>query len=346
MAYISTWLKSLMLAVMLMVIVGGATRLTHSGLSMVEWKPLHILPPFSQSAWDNEFDLYKQTPEYKHVNKGMELNEFKSIYWWEYGHRLLGRLVGFLSLLPMFFLFKSIPNWLKGRIAIVFALGGIQGVIGWWMVKSGLKADPSVSHIRLCIHLIMAFVILSVLARSLWRYQGKVFKKVSLKGLILLGLIGLTIVYGAYVAGLKAGLMYNTFPLMEGQWIPDEWNFYQPLWKNFINNPATVQWMHRALAFTTLIYGAILWGIYGNTYRLITIKLSIQVVLGIITLLFMVPLHAALAHQAWAMVVWLVALKTAWEVAPCAKKKLFKYPVLLEHSPREMLKRNNETQID
>ena len=130
MAYISTWLKSLMLAVMLMVIVGGATRLTHSGLSMVEWKPLHILPPFSQSAWDNELDLYKQTPEYKHVNKGMELNEFKSIYWWEYGHRLLGRLVGFLALLPMFFLFKSIPNWLKGRIAIVFALGGIQGVIG------------------------------------------------------------------------------------------------------------------------------------------------------------------------------------------------------------------------
>ncbi len=312
MLHISTWLKSLILAVMLMVIVGGATRLTHSGLSMVEWKPLHMLPPMSEAGWDDEFGLYQQTPEYKHVNKGMALQEFKSIYWWEYGHRLLGRLVGFLALLPMFFLFKHTPNWLRGYIAIVFVLGGVQGVIGWWMVKSGLKTDPSVSHIRLCIHLVMAFIILSVLARALWRYEERIFKKISLKDLTLLGLIGLTIIYGAYVAGLKAGLMYNTFPLMEGQWIPAEWNFHTPFWKNFINNPATVQWLHRTLALTTLTYGAILWWDYGNTYRLITIKLFVQVALGITTLLLMVPLHAALAHQAWAMVVWLVALKTVW----------------------------------
>ena len=151
-----------------MVVVGGATRLTHSGLSMAQWKPLHVLPPITQQAWDDEFGLYQQTPEYKHVNKGMSLSEFKCIYWWEYGHRLLGRIVGILVLLPLFFLFKDIPNWLRGRIAIVFSLGGAQGVIGWWMVKSGLEHERfegaenshvrvSVSPYRLATHLSMAF---------------------------------------------------------------------------------------------------------------------------------------------------------------------------------------------
>ena len=309
---ISTWLKSLIVAVMLMVVVGGATRLTHSGLSMTQWKPMHVLPPIAQQTWEEEFGLYQQTPEYKHINKGMSLHEFKCIYWWEYGHRLLGRFVGLLVLLPLLFLFKEMPNWLRGRIAIVFALGGVQGFIGWWMVKSGLKADPTVSHIRLCIHLVMAFVILSVLAKALWRFEGKSFKKVCFKDAVLIALIGLTIIYGAYVAGLKAGLIYNTFPLMEGQWIPDEWNFYQPIWKNFINNPATVQWLHRLLAIITTAYSTILWIKHGSAYRLITIKIAIQVILGVSTLLLQVPLVVALLHQAWAMVVWIVALKTVW----------------------------------
>ena len=312
MPYISTWLKSLIVAVMLMVVVGGATRLTHSGLSMAQWKPLHVLPPITQQAWDDEFGLYQQTPEYKHVNKGMSLSEFKCIYWWEYGHRLLGRIVGILVLLPLFFLFKDIPNWLRGRIAIVFSLGGAQGVIGWWMVKSGLKIDPTVSHIRLCVHLVMAFIILSVLARALWKFEGKLFKKICLRDATLLVIIGLTIIYGAYVAGLKAGFIYNTFPLMEGQWLPNEWNFYQPIWKNFINNPATVQWLHRLLALATVAYSTILWIKHGVTYRLITIKITAQVALGISTLLLQVPLAVALLHQAWAMVVWMIALKTVW----------------------------------
>ena len=310
MAHVSTWLKSLIVAVMLMVVVGGATRLTHSGLSMTQWKPLHILPPFTENDWEIEFNLYKQSPEYVHVNKGMALQEFKTIYWWEYGHRLLGRIVGILVLLPLFFLFKHLPGWLRGRIGIVFALGGLQGIIGWWMVKSGLKADPAVSHIRLCIHLVMAFIILSILAISLWRFQSKEFNKLNPKNLVLLVLISLTIIYGAYVAGLKAGLMYNTFPLMEGQWIPSEWNFYHPLWKNFMNNPAMVQWLHRVIALITLSYSLFLWVKYGNVYRLLGIKLVIQVLLGISTLLLMVPLSVALIHQAWAMVVWLVALRT------------------------------------
>ena len=213
MSYIVTWLKYLIVAVMLMVVVGGATRLTHSGLSITQWKPLHVLPPITQKAWDDEFGLYQQTPEYIHVNKGMSLSEFKCIYWWEYA---------------------------------------------------------------------------------------------------LLTLIGLTIIYGAYVAGLKAGLIYNTFPLMEGQWIPHEWNFYLPVWTNFINNPATVQWLHRLLALATVAYSTILWIKHGVAYRLITIKIAAQVALGISTLLLQVPLAVALLHQAWAMVVWMIALKTVW----------------------------------
>ncbi|MCX7343508.1 MAG: COX15/CtaA family protein, partial [Proteobacteria bacterium] len=275
MNYVSIWLKSLILAVMLMVIVGGATRLTHSGLSMVQWKPLTVLPPLTTQTWNDEFSLYKQTPEYQKINKGMELNEFKQIYWWEYSHRLLGRFVGVLAFLPLLFLFKSIPTWLRWRIAGVFALGGIQGAIGWWMVKSGLKADPAVSHIRLCTHLVMTLLILSILAGSLWRFQGKKFSKLLVKDAILLTIIALTIVYGAFVAGLKAGLIYNTFPLMGGDWVPGEWNFYTPIWLNFINNEALVQFIHRLLAVLAVSYVAILWGIYDNKYRMVAIKIFV-----------------------------------------------------------------------
>ena len=315
MAYITTWLKSLIVAVMLMVVVGGATRLTHSGLSMVQWKPLTVLPPLVDEAWQEEFSLYQQTTEYSQVNHGMTLPEFKKIYWWEYGHRLLGRMVGVLALLPLLFLFKNLPTWLRWRVVLVLSLGGMQGVIGWWMVKSGLKADPAVSHIRLTVHLVMAFLILTVLARALWRFQGMQFKKLQFKDGVLLGAVGLTIVYGAFVAGLKAGLMYNTFPLMDGQLLPGEWNFYTPVLLNFINNGAMVQWCHRVLALATLGYCAFLWVRHGAKYRLLTIKLVIQVSLGVATLVLQVPLFLALLHQAWAMVVWFVALKTVWLVS-------------------------------
>jgi heme a synthase len=224
-----------------------------------------------------------------------------------------GRTIGWgFGVAAFLLLFKSLPIWLRWRIVAVFTLGGVQGVIGWWMVKSGLKADPAVSHLRLCVHLVMAFLILTVLAKALWRFQGLQFKRLELKDGVLLSAIGLTIVYGAFVAGLKAGLMYNTFPLMEGQFIPGEWNFYVPVWLNFINNAATVQWLHRVLALLTVCYSAFLWVLYGANYRLLTIKLLIQVLLGIATLLLLVPLHLALAHQAWAMVVWFIALKTVW----------------------------------
>ena len=306
---IKIWLKTLIAAVVMMITIGGATRLTHSGLSMAEWKPLSVLPPLSQQTWEKEFDLYKKTPEYKQVNKGMPLDKFKEIYWWEYGHRLLGRFVGLLVILPLFFLFKNIPTWLKKRLILIFTLGGLQGIIGWWMVKSGLKATPAVSHIRLCAHFIMAFFILSALLMSLWKMEGKIFKKIHPRNITLLVLIALTIVYGTFVAGLKAGLIYNTFPLMDGQWIPAEWNFYNPFWKNFINNQATVQWLHRLLALTTLSYVTFLWIKYGSLYRNLVIIIAIQLALGIMTLLFYIPIAISLCHQGWAIVVWVKSLK-------------------------------------
>ena len=306
---IKIWLKTLIAAVVMMITIGGATRLTHSGLSMAEWKPLSVLPPLSQQTWEKEFDLYKKTPEYKQVNKGMSLGKFKEIYWWEYGHRLLGKFVGLLVILPLFFLFKNIPTWLKKRLILIFTLGGLQGIIGWWMVKSGLKATPAVSHIRLCAHFIMAFFILSALLMSLWKMEGKIFKKIHPRNITLLVLIALTIIYGTFVAGLKAGLIYNTFPLMEGQWIPAEWNFYNPFWKNFINNQVTVQWLHRLLALTTLSYVTFLWIKYGSLYRNLVIIIAAQLALGIMTLLFYIPIAISLCHQGWAIVVWVKSLK-------------------------------------
>lgn len=310
MTHAGLWIKSLIVSVMLMVVVGGATRLTHSGLSMATWKPLHVLPPLNNAEWEDEFKTYQQTPEYQKINNHMTVKEFKAIFWWEYGHRLLARIVGLLAFLPLILFFRAMPNWLKMRMFTIFAVGGLQGVIGWWMVKSGLSQNPAVSHLRLATHLSMAFVILTLLINTLWKIQGKKFKPIEGKDKFLLALIMLTIIYGALVAGLKAGLIYNTFPLMEVQLIPSEWNFYKPLLINFTNNAATVQFIHRVLALGTLAYAIFLWLKYGKSYALISIKITIQVALGIITLLLLVPTSFALLHQFWAMVVWMVALKT------------------------------------
>lgn len=309
MAHSSLWIKSLIVAVMLMVVVGGATRLTYSGLSMATWKPLHVLPPLNNSEWQAEFETYKQTPEYIKINNHMNVDEFKTIFWWEYSHRLLARLVGLLALLPLILFFKHMPPWFKTRMFTVFLVGGLQGIIGWWMVKSGLTQNPAVSHLRLAIHLSMAFVILTLLLQILWKLNGKQLKPIAKQDRILITLIGITIIYGALVAGLKAGLIYNTFPLMEGQLIPSEWNFHKPIMINFIDNPVTVQFMHRLFGISTLAYAFFLLFKFGRQYTLITIKLCIQVALGITTLVLIVPIEFALLHQAWAMVVWTVCLR-------------------------------------
>lgn len=309
MAHSSLWIKSLIIAVMMMVVVGGATRLTYSGLSMATWKPLHVLPPLNNAEWEAEFETYKKTPEYIKINNHMNVDEFKTIFWWEYSHRLLARLVGILALLPLILFFKQMPTWLKTRMITVFLVGGLQGLIGWWMVKSGLTKNPAVSHLRLAVHLSMAFVILTLLLQIFWKLKGKQLKPIARRDKILIGLIGITVIYGALVAGLKAGLIYNTFPLMEGQLIPSEWNFHKPTIINFIDNPATVQFMHRLFGITTLSYAFFLLFKFGRQYTLITIKLCIQVALGITTLVLVVPIEFALLHQAWAMVVWIVCLQ-------------------------------------
>lgn len=312
MPYLPLWIKSLTISVVVLVAIGGITRLTHSGLSMARWKPLHFLPPINAGEWNEEFNSYKQTPEYLKVNKDIEVSEFKKIFWWEYLHRLLAKLISILTLLPILFCFKSLPTWMKFRSVSLFLLVGLQGVIGWWMVKSGLIDNPAVSHLRLATHLIMAFIIITMLLHTKWKFDELKFKKMTIIDKVFLSLIACTVFYGALVAGLKAGFIYNTFPLMEGELIPSEWSFYKPLMSNFINNPATVQLMHRLLGLTTLIYAVWLLKTYGKPYRIVTIKIGAQVLLGIATLLLVVPTHLAVTHQLWAIVIWIAALKAAW----------------------------------
>lgn len=311
MPYISIWIKSLLFAVITIIAVGGITRLTHSGLSMTSWKPLNFLPPINDSEWNNEFKNYKETPEYLKINKGMELNEFKKIFWWEYIHRLLARLIGILAVLPILFYFKIKDSWIIKKAIQVFCLVAFQGFIGWWMVKSGLVNNPSVSHFRLCIHLIMAFFIITILLDILWKNKGLHLKKIEKKDQLLLVFLLITIIYGAFVAGLKAGFIYNTFPLMGDSLLPDEWHFYQPLAINFVNNPATVQFTHRLMAILTFCYSCFLLYRFGGNYKIVTIKIFIQVILGITTLIFVVPLKLGVLHQLWAVVVWIACLKNS-----------------------------------
>ncbi|MCE2716693.1 MAG: COX15/CtaA family protein [Pseudomonadota bacterium] len=307
----STWLKSLVIAVILMITVGGVTRLTNSGLSITEWKPFHLLPPITEKNWIEQFNLYKKTPEYTYINKHMTLDGFKKIYLCEYAHRLLGKCFVFLLLLFLFTIQNTKNKSMKRNILITFFLGIMQGIIGWWMVKSGLKENPFVGHLHLSLHLIMAFFIFSILLILLWKEEGRSFKKISPRNILLLTLIGCTIFYGSSLAGLKAGLIYNTFPLMEGLWIPSEWSHQKPLWKNFITNASMVQWTHRFLALLTLSYTILLWLKNYLAYKKLMIVITTQIAFGIITLLLKVPLGFALAHQLCAILVWHTALKTA-----------------------------------
>jgi cytochrome c oxidase assembly protein subunit 15 len=301
----------------LMIMLGGATRLTHAGLSIVEWKPITgIIPPLTENQWLVEFAKYQQFPEYQLINQGMSLTEFKFIFWMEYAHRLLGRLIGLIFFLPLFvFWFLGwLPSFLKRNGIIISLLGLIQGVMGWYMVKSGLVKDPSVSHYRLTAHLLLAIVIYTFVFWSLLKANFKNGLGVSsLSGIahICCALVIITITYGGLVAGLKAGLIYNTYPLMEGQLIPSEWNFLSPFYLNFFENAATVQWVHRTLAlitFVTIVYAAIkahkqqIWA-----FKLAAIAMGFitffQFLIGILTLLNQVPVCLGTLHQGIAIVV-------------------------------------------
>lgn len=300
---ISNWLFFTAFTVFAMAIIGAITRLTESGLSMVEWRPLiGALPPLNEAEWNRVFALYQESPEYQNKNFGMDLAEFKNIFFWEWLHRLWGRAIGIIYALPLiyFWIRGHIPAGYKLKLFIGLILGGLQGLMGWYMVKSGLIDRPSVSHFRLAAHLSLAFIIFAYL---LWlgfslRNNTQVASSFCLKrhAWMAMGFITITIIWGAYVAGLDAGLVYNNWPMMGENWIPPELQS----WISIFNDPVGVQFTHRWIAIIT---GLI---VLNFAYRIKSIGLTaivlIQVGLGIATLLTQVAIPLAAMHQAGAFI--------------------------------------------
>jgi heme a synthase len=320
---VRVWLYAIAALVLLMVVVGGATRLTGSGLSITEWKPIHgIIPPLSEADWQAEFEAYKQIPQYIELNAGMTLEQFKGIFWWEWAHRALGRLIGFAFAIPfvIFLLQRRFTANLAWPLAVLFVLGGFQGFLGWWMVSSGLSELTSVSQYRLAAHLFAAavlFIALIWVARRLIPYRRLYPVPIAeppadparWPAATLLVLILLQIVAGAFVAGLDAGFGWNTWPLMDGALIPPNLLPFEPLWRNLFENPLTVQFIHRMIAYVIVAWVAfIVWrqsrrGGFGGVHAWLPrlgLLVALQVVLGIVTLLASVPLSLALGHQALA----------------------------------------------
>jgi cytochrome c oxidase assembly protein subunit 15 len=309
------WLYTIAALVLLMVALGGETRLTGSGLSITEWKPISgTIPPLSDAAWQAEFDNYKKIPQYQVNNPNMTVDGFKSIYWWEWTHRLLGRFIGLAFAVPfLVFLFQRRFTWsLATPLAGLFVLGGFQGVLGWWMVSSGLSKLTSVSQYRLAAHLSAALVLFLALiwvARRLAPQKTGAMTRLSLPRApvtILLLLVFLQIVAGAFVAGLHAGMGYNTWPLMDGALIPNGLGVMDPAWRNLFENTMTVQFIHRCIAYVVVLVAFfLLWrqtrvgGFSGPNRWMPRIvgMICLQVVLGISTLLLMVPSDLAVAHQ-------------------------------------------------
>jgi cytochrome c oxidase assembly protein subunit 15 len=315
------WLISIAALIAIMVLVGGATRLTESGLSIVEWKPVSgALPPLGQEQWTQAFDAYKTIPQYRQLNAGMSLDEFKTIFWWEWSHRLLGRVIGIAYLLPfLWFLWRGIPGaGLRRRLWLIFGLGALQGAVGWWMVASGLSERVEVSHYRLATHLVLALFIFAAIVWTLRRQVDgppvAASARLKITALALLALTFVQLYLGALVAGLRAGKIYNTWPDIDGALIPSAarlW-FEQPWWRNLFDNTLTVQFEHRMTAYA-LFALAILHAVdaIGTRAGMAVISgavwlvaaITLQATLGILTLLNQVPVPLALAHQAVAIVV-------------------------------------------
>ncbi len=313
---IGIWLLCICGMVFAMIVLGGFTRLTESGLSMTNWRPVTgWLPPLSDASWLAHFEAYRTSPEYLQINRGMSLDEFKGIFWLEYLHRLWGRIIGLAFAIPFsLFLWKRwIDKRLFLRLSALFLLGGFQGVIGWWMVKSGLIDQPDVSQYRLAVHLIVAFVIVAL---GLWFALDLLSPETVAVGAgvrrtatVTLGLVFVTVFSGALVAGLNAGMIYNTFPLMLGEVFPSEGFQLEPWYRNFFEDIPTVQFDHRLLAMTTFAAALLLWfqaraesPEVRKRANLLILAGSVQVALGIATLLLVVPITLAAAHQAGAVV--------------------------------------------
>jgi len=322
---VATWLLICCGLVFVMVVLGGFTRLTGSGLSMVDWRPLMgVLPPLSDAEWQRVFEMYQLSPEFQKVNSAFGVEEFKSIFWLEYLHRLLGRTIGLVFLVPFIFFFAAgyIQRNEWAKYLLMFVLGGMQGLLGWYMVKSGLVDVPHVSQYRLTAHLVAAFIIY---AYMFWVAMSLLFPRPENaakhpwygKTLALFALVSTTIISGGFVAGLKAGKIYNTFPLMGDHWFPPGLMALEPFWRNFFDNMTTVQFDHRYLAITTFVLVAVYWFKLRGTdlpararpaVNALLHTAVLQVALGIATLLLAVPVILGATHQGVAMLLFTVAL--------------------------------------
>lgn len=319
---IAIWLLICCATVFAMIVLGGATRLTGSGLSMVQWEPIMgVLPPLNQNDWQETFRLYQQFPEFQLKNFNMSLEEFKSIFWFEYSHRLLGRSIGIIFFLPfLFFLVtKKINKALTPKLIIMFILGGLQGLMGWYMVKSGLVDDPRVSQYRLTAHLFLAIIIyaymfwvaLSLLLPKTDSENINIEPKLARLSTAITSIILITIISGGFVAGTHAGFAFNTFPLMNDQLIPDGIFSLSPIWRNFFENIITVQFDHRVLATLLFLIIPLFWfktrklnlkPITHIGIHILLAALVLQISLGISTLLLIVPVALGVSHQAGAVI--------------------------------------------
>lgn len=327
------WLLSGVALVALMVLVGGITRITGSGLSITEWKLVTgTLPPLSEQAWQQEFNAYKQIPQFKELNSDFKLTDFKKIYWWEYIHRLIGRLIGLVFIIPLiyFLIKKQIPQKLYPNLAIIFLLGGFQGFLGWYMVSSGLRELTSVSHLRLAAHLFTAFITLAAIYHTALKLKYPVVLKTTafLYNLrtfawALFFLLCAQLIYGAFTAGLHAGHIYNTWPKMGDEWIAE--SIGMGVSRNgvmsFFYDIATIQFVHRTLAVVLFIFTIATW-LYTKlkinkesfsikilrSLQLVFFVLIVQFILGVVTLLTNVQMHTAITHQFVAVILFMATI--------------------------------------
>lgn len=341
---ISRWLFVLFLMVVLMVLVGGLTRLTDSGLSITEWRPVTgAVPPMSASDWQQEFAKYQESPEFQLQNHTMDLAEFKVIYWWEWGHRLLGRAVGLVWAVGFlwFLARKAIPRGWTSRLVLLGVMGGAQGAVGWWMVASGLEGRMvDVASYRLAIHLGLAFAILGLIGWYMFLlgrsemdlFQARRRKEKRLTGVatLLLVLVIAQILLGALVAGLDAGRGYIDWPLMGGAFFPSEALNTDPVWRSVFENEAMTQFNHRILAYVLL--ASAIWGYVSarksalvavrSSFRWVLIAIGAQAVWGIVTVMNAAPLSLAITHQLGAILVWIIVLRARFSVVYPSEQKL------------------------
>ncbi|HAJ76984.1 MAG TPA: heme A synthase [Gammaproteobacteria bacterium] len=325
------WLIAVCFTIFSMVVVGGITRLTESGLSMVDWNPVvGIVPPLNESEWEQAFEVYKNYPQYQKVNTGMSLDDFKEIYYWEYGHRVLGRLIGIIYFVPfvLFLMLGKIEKPMVPKLWIGLVLGSLQGVLGWYMVKSGLVDIPRVSHYRLAAHLMLALLILGYLSwLVLTLYK---INRVEMTDLFrtltytLVPILLLQILYGAFVAGSRAGFGYNTFPLMNGEFLPEMAMQLTPFWLNLLDNNTMLQFLHRwigvlVMAITSVLF-ILAWRSGCSSVKRLTSLLMIvvlgQFLLGVLTLINIIPIGLASLHQAGACIVLIVMVWLVYIVFP------------------------------